>query len=117
MKWDSSGCGRSNPKRAQRRRDCSSPEDAHRELRPVLSRWMSSDKGNKSRSTASSTSTTSVLVLTSDDARTKAAGDALKAKLGVKGGGRGVRWSGKWTGVWKEAKENTLVEEILQNLL
>lgn len=64
-----------------------------------------------------STSTTSVLVLTSDDARTKAAGDALKAKLGVKGGGRGVRWSGKWTGVWKEAKENTLVEEILQNLL
>ena len=44
-------------------------------------------------------------------------GDALKAKLGVKGGGRGVRWSGKWTGVWKEAKENTLVEEILQSLL
>lgn len=63
-----------------------------------------------------SSSTTSVLVLSSDDDRTKTVGDALKAKLGVKGGGRGVRWSGKWTGVWKETKENVLVEEILQNL-
>ncbi|KAL5487858.1 hypothetical protein ACEPAI_5966 [Sanghuangporus weigelae] len=61
-----------------------------------------------------STSVTTVLVLGSDDERTKTMGDALKTQLGVKGGGRGVRWSGKWTGVWKEGKEGATVEEILK---
>ncbi|EJD01246.1 alanyl-tRNA synthetase domain-containing protein [Fomitiporia mediterranea MF3/22] len=63
-----------------------------------------------------STNVCTVLVLGSDDACTKTAGDALKAQLGVKGGGRGVRWSGKWTGVWRETKEGATVEEILKGI-
>ena len=57
--------------------------------------------------------TTVVMVLGSDEARVRAAGDALKARLGVKGGGKGTRWSGKFTGVWREAKEGAVVDEIL----
>lgn len=60
-----------------------------------------------------STNVTTVLVLASNDERAKATGDALKTRLGVKGGGRGVRWSGKWTGVWREGKEGSTVGEIL----
>ena len=71
---------------------------------------------SSSPATQSATSTTTVLVLGSDDARTKAAGEALKAKLGVKGGGKGVRWSGKWVGVWKDAKEGESLKEVLANL-
>ena len=37
----------------------------------------------------------------------------ITAKLGVKGGGKGVRWSGKWTGVWKDEKEGVAVQEVL----
>jgi len=58
-------------------------------------------------------STTVVMVLGADDRRVKEVGDALKARLGVKGGGKGTRWSGKFTGVWKEAKEGAIVNEIL----
>ena len=71
---------------------------------------------SSSPATQTATSTTTVLVLGSDDARTKAAGEALKAKLGVKGGGKGVRWSGKWVGVWKDAKEGESLKEVLANL-
>ncbi|KAH8118283.1 alanyl-tRNA synthetase domain-containing protein [Phellopilus nigrolimitatus] len=61
-------------------------------------------------------STSTVLVLSSDDTRAKAIGEALKTKLGVKGGGRGTRWSGKWTGVWKVGKEGALVRELLEGV-
>ena len=64
-----------------------------------------------------STSVTTVLVLGSDDGRAKAVGEALKAQLGVKGGGRGERWSGKWIGVWREAKEGATVGEILKTTI
>lgn len=58
-------------------------------------------------------STTVVMVFGSDDKRVKEVGEALKAKLGVKGGGKGSRWSGKFTGVWKDTKEGSVVNEVL----
>lgn len=69
---------------------------------------------SSSPSVQTGTSTSVVLVFGSDDAKVKEAGDALKAKLNVKGGGKG-RWSGKFTGVWRE-KESKLVEEALAAL-
>lgn len=63
-----------------------------------------------------STSLSTVLLLSSDEKLVKTVGDALKTKLGVKGGGKGIRWSGKWTGVWKEAKEGSIVDQILAGL-
>ncbi|KAJ3510621.1 hypothetical protein NLJ89_g4572 [Agrocybe chaxingu] len=70
-------------------------------------------------STPSSQTTTSIstiLVLGSDDAKVKATGDGLKAKLGVKGGGKGPRWSGKFVGVWKESREGAAVNQLLKDL-
>ncbi|KAH9483046.1 Alanyl-tRNA editing protein Aarsd1 [Psilocybe cubensis] len=64
--------------------------------------------------TASSVST--VLVLGTTDSSVKAAGDGLKSKLGVKGGGKGPRWSGKFTGVWKAGKEDVVVQEVLDSI-
>lgn len=61
-------------------------------------------------------SLSTVLVLGSDDKRTKEAGDALKSKLGIKGGGKGTRWSGKFSGVWQETKEGTGVERVLADI-
>lgn len=62
------------------------------------------------------TSTTIVVVLGADDKTVKAAGDALKAKLSIKGGGKGLKWSGKFIGVWK-AKEDSVIEDILKDLV
>ncbi|KAI9001384.1 alanyl-tRNA synthetase domain-containing protein [Trametes punicea] len=67
-------------------------------------------------SAQTSTSTTIVLVFGSDDKKVKEVGDGLKAKLTVKGGGKGPRWSGKFTGVWKEAREGTAVASILESI-
>lgn len=67
-----------------------------------------------SAQTPSSLST--VLVLASDDKNVKEAGDGLRAKLGIKGGGKGPRWSGKFNGVWKDTKENIAVEEVLAGI-
>lgn len=55
-----------------------------------------------------------VLVVGSDEQMVKVIGDALKTKVGVKGGGKGPRWSGKHIGVWKSAKEGVAISEILQ---
>lgn len=63
-----------------------------------------------------STSISTVLLLSSDEKLVKTVGDALKSKLSVKGGGKGIRWSGKWSGVWKYAKEGSIVEQILADL-
>jgi misacylated tRNA(Ala) deacylase len=57
-----------------------------------------------------------VFILGSDDKRVKEVGDALKTKLGVKGGGKGLKWSGKLSGVWKHGKED-IVDEILRSVL
>lgn len=56
---------------------------------------------------------TVVLVCGNDEAKVKKAGDALKTKLSVKGGGKGTRWSGKFTGVWRDHREGAVVEEVL----
>ncbi|KAJ7937097.1 ThrRS/AlaRS common domain-containing protein [Mycena leptocephala] len=57
-----------------------------------------------------------VFILGSDDKRVKEVGDALKTKLGVKGGGKGLKWSGKLSGVWKHGIED-VVDEILRSVL
>lgn len=69
---------------------------------------------SSSPQTQLNTSTTTLLVFSPDEKKVKFIGDALKADDNVKGGGRGVRWSGKWTGVWKDSKENAVIEEILK---
>ncbi|KAI5124984.1 hypothetical protein M0805_007409 [Coniferiporia weirii] len=71
---------------------------------------------NSSPVSQTGTSTSTVLLLSSDEKLVRFVGDALKVKLGVKGGGRGVRWSGKWVGVWKDAKEGAIVNEILASV-
>lgn len=58
-------------------------------------------------------SLSTVLVFGSDDKSVKEAGDGLKGRLGIKGGGKGPKWSGKFIGVWKAAKEDIAVEEVL----
>lgn len=69
---------------------------------------------SSSPSAQSSTSTTVLVVFGSDDKQAKEVGEALKIKLNVKGGGKGTRWSGKFTGVWKDLREGVAVDEILQ---
>lgn len=64
-----------------------------------------------SRQTAQSS--TIVLVLGSDEKRVREVGDALKSKLSVKGGGKGVRWSGKFAGVWLDSREGEVVRQLL----
>jgi misacylated tRNA(Ala) deacylase len=64
-------------------------------------------------SAPSHTSTNIVTLVGSDAARVKAIGEGLKTRMGVKGGGKDTRWSGKHTGVWKESKEHVLIREIL----
>ena len=71
---------------------------------------------SSSPSTQTTNSVSTVLLLGSDDAKVKVAGEGLKAKLGVKGGGKGPRWSGKFVGVWKENREDTGVAEVLHGL-
>ncbi len=71
---------------------------------------------SSSPSAQTGTSTTVVLIFGSDDKKVKEVGDEMKAKLNVKGGGKGSRWSGKFTGVWKEAKEGQAVARILESL-
>ena len=61
----------------------------------------------------SATSTTLVLVFGSEDSRVKEVGEILKLKLGVKGGGKGPRWSGKWVGVWRSGKEGETVSKAV----
>ena len=61
----------------------------------------------------SATSTTLVLVFGSEDSRVKEVGEILKLKLGVKGGGKGPRWSGKWVGVWRSGKEGEIVSKAV----
>jgi len=84
--------------------------------------WTASEHASKqylivftsSPTSQTATSKTMVLVCGSEDASVKEAGEALKLRLGIKGGGKGPRWSGKWEGVWKPAKEGELVSEVIR---
>ncbi|KAG1753985.1 ThrRS/AlaRS common domain-containing protein [Suillus paluster] len=69
---------------------------------------------SSSPSSQTGTSASVLLVFGSDEKYVKAAGDLLKGKLNVKGGGKGTRWSGKFTGVWRESREDAAVSEVLQ---
>jgi misacylated tRNA(Ala) deacylase len=69
-----------------------------------------------SPSLQTASSTTVVVVVSPDEKKVKELGDALKTKLGVKGGGKGVRWSGKFVGPWKETKESVVLGTILEGL-
>lgn len=69
---------------------------------------------SSSPSSQTSTSTSVLLVFGSDEKCVKPAGDLLKGKLSVKGGGKGTRWSGKFTGVWREGREDAVVSEVLK---
>ncbi|KAI0751561.1 alanyl-tRNA synthetase domain-containing protein [Daedaleopsis nitida] len=71
---------------------------------------------SSSPSAQSAASTSVVLVFGSDEKKVKEAGDELKVKLNVKGGGKGSRWSGKFTGVWKDTREGASVAGILEGL-
>ncbi len=68
---------------------------------------------SSSPSTQTSSSTTVVMVFGTDEKKVKEVGDILKSKLGVKGGGKGTKWSGKFTGVWKDAREGATVEKAI----
>jgi len=46
-----------------------------------------------------------ILVTGSDEQKVKELGNVLKTKLGIRGGGKGSRWSGKLSGVWKDTNE------------
>ncbi|KAJ4466497.1 ThrRS/AlaRS common domain-containing protein [Lentinula aciculospora] len=61
-------------------------------------------------------STTVVMVVGADDKIVRSAGESLKSQLGVKGGGKGLKWSGKYTGVWKENSESERVDDLLKSL-
>jgi len=61
-------------------------------------------------------STTVVVVFGSDEKVVKDAGEGLKIKLGVKGGGKGVKWSGKFIGVWKKGRRHQELEDLLSKL-
>lgn len=69
---------------------------------------------SSSPSAQTASSTTVVTVLGSDEKQVREVGDVLKSKLNVKGGGKGPRWSGKFTGVWKENREGSVVEDALR---
>lgn len=68
-------------------------------------------------SAQTTTSTTVVMVIGSDDKLVKSAGEALKSQMAVKGGGKGLKWSGKFTGVWKEHKESRAVDIVLESIV
>ncbi|KAF7968635.1 hypothetical protein HWV62_29809 [Athelia sp. TMB] len=71
---------------------------------------------SSSPSSQNSTSTHVVLIFGSNETAVKAAGEEIKAKLGVKGGGKGSRWSGKLIGLWKEGKNEAILQEVIEGL-
>lgn len=71
---------------------------------------------SSSPSAQTSASTHIVLIVGSDEEKVKEAGEGIKVKLGVKGGGKGTRWSGKLIGTWKEGRYDAALQEVLENL-
>jgi misacylated tRNA(Ala) deacylase len=69
-----------------------------------------------SPSSQTPSSTTVVVVFGSDEKVVKEAGEGLKVNLGIKGGGKGVKWSGKFVGVWKKGGRDQELEDLLSRL-
>lgn len=69
---------------------------------------------SSSPSSQSASSTSVVLIFGADEKKVREVGEGLKSKLSVKGGGKGMRWSGKFTGVWLEGREGAVVDEVLK---
>jgi misacylated tRNA(Ala) deacylase len=69
-----------------------------------------------SAASQTSNSVSTVLLSASDAQLVQTVGDGLKMRLGVRGGGKGTRWSGKRVGVWKESKEGVVLQEILSQV-
>ncbi|KAK7696047.1 hypothetical protein QCA50_000688 [Cerrena zonata] len=69
-----------------------------------------------SPTTQTSTSTTTILLFSSDEKELKVYADAVKKTLGLKGGGKGTKWSGKFMGVWTEHREGLLLKETLESV-
>lgn len=65
-------------------------------------------------SSQTATGTSVLLIIGSSEKYVKEAGGLVKDKLNVKGGGKGTRWSGKLTGVWKAGREDAIISDILQ---
>lgn len=68
-----------------------------------------------SPSVQTATTVTTIFIFGSDEAQVKIYGEAVKAQLGVKGGGKGNKWSGKFIGVWSIDKEGAALEKILRD--
>lgn len=67
-----------------------------------------------SPSSQTTSSTTVVMVFGSEDKRVKEVGEELKKQFKtLKGGGKGVRWSGKSTGVWLAEREGKAAASAL----
>jgi misacylated tRNA(Ala) deacylase len=64
----------------------------------------------------SATSTSFVQLVGADEAEVKRIGEALR-KFGVKGGGKGKRWSGKFTGVWLDKREGASMRAVIEEVV
>lgn len=88
-------------------------------LNAVAGRWETVDGALAvlvaSPAIQTATSTSFVSLVGFDEGEVKKMGEALKA-LGIKGGGRGKRWSGKFTGVWLDKREGEGVKAALQEI-
>ncbi|KAJ8475139.1 hypothetical protein ONZ45_g15709 [Pleurotus djamor] len=71
---------------------------------------------SSSPSSPTPTSSTVVLITGSNDDLVKKVAESIKGKVGVKGGGKGSRWSGKFIGVWKEDTQGAAVDELLETV-
>ena len=85
------------------------PESSPSSIPPPNTLQNSASLNTPPRPLHTATSTTLVLVFGSEDVRVKEVWETLKLKLGVKGGGEGPRWSGRWVGVWRPAKDGGVV--------
>lgn len=65
-------------------------------------------------SSQSVTGTSVLLIFGSSEKHVKEAGELVKDKLNVRGGGKGTRWSGKLTGVWKTGREDAVISDVLR---
>ncbi|KAI0347083.1 alanyl-tRNA synthetase domain-containing protein [Trametopsis cervina] len=68
---------------------------------------------SSSPSSQNPTTSTVIMLFGLDEKKVKEVGDSLKSKLGVKGGGKGQKWSGKFTGVWLDNREGSVVRAIM----
>ena len=71
-----------------------------------------------SPSSQTSSSTTVVMLFGNEEKRVKVIGDELKKQFKtLKGGGKGIRWSGKFVGVWLADREGKAASALLSQSL